>query len=268
MSIVVISRMPYSKGKDIATELANQLDYQCVSRDDLAAASTDFNISATEVLRAQQGAPSFLDRFTHGKERYHTFIRESFLERILGDNIVYHGLSSHVFVKGVKNILKVGIVANSQDRIKAVMEAKNYSWDRARSFLQKKDKGQNSWSHLRYGIDTRDPRLYDVILHINSLSVSTAVETLRFLVQTPAFQTTSESMQQVSDLLSAAKMQTRLVDYFPKASVNCEDGTAHVRVSAPRLHQDKIMAQVRQLIGEMDGINDLQIKTTPIYHPD
>ena len=268
MSIVVISRMPYSKGKEIATELAGQLGYQCISRDDLAAASTDFNISATEVLRAQHGAPSFLDRFTHGKERYHAFIRESFLERILGDNIVYHGLSSHVFVKDVKNILKVGIVANSQDRISAVMEAKNYSWDQARAFLQKEDKGQTRWSHLRYGIDTRDPRLYDVILHINSLSVSTAVETLRFLVQTPTFQTTSESTQQLTDLLSAAKMQTRLVPYFPNASVTCEDGTAHVHINAPRLRQKEIIAQVRQLIGQVEGISDLQINTSGIYHPD
>lgn len=268
MSIVVISRMPYSKGKAIATELARQLGYECVSRDDLAAASTDFNISATEVLRAQHGTPSFLDRFTHGKERYHAFIRETFLERISGDNIVYHGLSSHVFVKDVKNILKVGIVANSLDRINAVMEAKNYSWDRARAFLQKKDKDQDDWSHLRYGIDTRDPQLYDVILHINSLTVSTAVETLRFLVQTPAFQTTPESTQQLVDLLTAAKIQTRLVEYFPNASVTCEDDTAHVGINAPRLRQKEITAQVRQLIGPIDGINDLKIDTSGIYHPD
>ena len=268
MSIIVISRMPYSRGKEIAVKLARQLNYQCLSRDDLAAMSDEFNVSSTEILRAQHGAPSFLDRFTHGAERYQAFIRETFLDRIQKDNVIYNGLSAHVFVKDVKNILKVGIVATAQDRIRALIDAKNYSWDKAKRLLEKKDKGESDWAYLRYGIDTQNPKLYDVILHIDSLSVDDAVETLFLLAQKPIFQTTTETSRQLADLLLAAKVQRRLVRYYPKAAVNSDGGNVNVRVAVPRLHQNKIKAEINQLTYQIDGINKLHIDTSGIYHPE
>ncbi len=268
MSIIVISRMPYSKGKEIAVKVARHLNHQCLSRDDLAAMSDQFNIPATEILRALHGAPSFMDRFTNGMERYHAFIREALLERLQQDNIVYHGLAGHVFVKDVKNILKVGIVANAEDRIQTLMDAKNYSWEKAKALLEKEDKGQSDWAYLRYGIDTRDPKLYDIILHVDSLSIDDTVETLLFLAQKPTFQTTPETRDQIADLLLAAKIQHRLVRYFPKAAVTCEAGKANVRVAIPRLRQDEIMAQIKQMTASIDGINKLYLDTRGAYHPE
>jgi len=268
MSIIVISRMPYSKGKEIAVKLAQKLHYHCLSRDDIAAMSEKFNISATEVLRAQHGAPSFFDRFTNGVERYQAFVREAFLRRIQHDDIVYHGLSAHVFVKYAPNILKVGIVTNTEDRIQALMAAKNYSRAKAVTILQKNDKGQSEWAHLRYGIDTRDPQQYDVILHIDQLSAADAVETLFHLARKPAFQTTEATRKQLANLLQAAKIQRRLVRYFPKAAVCCEGSNAHIQVAIPRLHQDKIIAQIKQLVAPIEGIRKLHFNIRGVYYPE
>src|SRR4030067_3303618 len=101
MPIVTISRGSYSKGKEVAEKVAQRLGYDCISRDILVEASEHFNIPEIKLVRALHDAPSVLERFTYGKERYLAYIESAFLERVQMDNVVYHGLAGHFFLKGV-----------------------------------------------------------------------------------------------------------------------------------------------------------------------
>ena len=80
MAIVTISRGSYTKGKEIAEKVAEKLGYECCSRDVLLEASEEFNIPEIRLVRALHDAPSVLERFTHGKERYVAFIQQALLE--------------------------------------------------------------------------------------------------------------------------------------------------------------------------------------------
>ena len=101
MSIITISRGSYSKGKEVAEEVAQTLGYECVSREILLEASEHFNIPEIKLVRALHDAPSILERFTYGKERYIAYITAAFLEHVHQDNVVYHGLAGQFFLKGV-----------------------------------------------------------------------------------------------------------------------------------------------------------------------
>ena len=63
MSIVIISRGSYSRGKEVAEKVAQELGYECISRDVLIEASEDFHVPEIKLLRAIRDAPSLLDRF-------------------------------------------------------------------------------------------------------------------------------------------------------------------------------------------------------------
>ena len=117
MGVITISRGSYSKGKAVAEKLAQHLGYECISRDLLLETSAHFNINELKLVRAIHDAPSFFERFEHGKEKYIIFIREAFLKHIRKDNVVYHGLAGHFLCLGIPNILKVRINANLEDRI-------------------------------------------------------------------------------------------------------------------------------------------------------
>jgi len=146
MSIVTISRGSYSKGKEIAEKLAQKLGYECISRDILLEASESFNIPEVKLIRAIHDAPSILERFTFGKERYIAFVREAFLEHIAKDNIVYHGLAGQFLAKGVPSILKVRITANMEDRVREEMRRENIAEKEARYILKKDDEERRKWS--------------------------------------------------------------------------------------------------------------------------
>jgi cytidylate kinase len=263
MSIITISRGSYSRGKEIAEKLAERLGYECISRDIILEASEHFNVPEVKLIRTIHDAPSILDRFTHGKEKYMAFIREAFLKHVQKDNIIYHGLAGHFFLTGVPHVMKVRIIANIEERVKEEMKRENITEEEALYILRKDDEERRKWSLHLYGIDTWRSSLYDVVLHINKLRVSDAVDILTDIVQRPCFQTTPESQQQLDDLVSGAEAKIKLLDKYPRASVECHDGILYVSVSAPLIQEKMIDKQITQILSNVNGIKEVRTNITP-----
>jgi len=118
VAIITISRGSYSKGREIAEKLAEALGYDCVSREVLIGASGRFNVPEIKLVRALHDAPKVLDRFSNGKKKYVAYIKQAFLEHVQIDNVVYHGLAGHFFLRGVGHALKVRIIADLNDRVR------------------------------------------------------------------------------------------------------------------------------------------------------
>ena len=204
MPIITISRGSYSRGKEVAEKLARKLGYECISRDILLAASEQFNIPEIKLIRAIHDAPSILERFTHGKERYVAFLRSTLLKHVQKDNVVYHGLAGHYFLQGIPHVIKVRIMADLEDRVQEEMRRENISAEEARHILRKDDDERRRWGIQLYGVDTWDPKLYDMVLHIKSLTVNDAVDLISKAAQLPRFQATPESQRLLDDMVRAA----------------------------------------------------------------
>lgn len=206
MSLITISRGSYSKGREIAEMVAQKLDYECISRDILIEASKDFNIPELKLVRAIHDAPSFFDKFSLKKEKYINYIQTAILRHFERDNVVYHGLAGHFFVAGVSHVLKVRIIADMQERVKLEAEREGISRERALEILKKDDEERRKWSMDLYGIDTNNPNLYDLVIHINRITVDHAVDIICETVKLKEFQTTSASQQFLSGLVRLSEV--------------------------------------------------------------
>ena len=264
MGVITISRGSYSKGKEIAEKLAQKLQYDCISREILLQASDQFNVKEAKLIRALHDAPSFLDRFQHGKEKFTAFIHEVFLGYIQKDNIVYHGLAGHYFTKGIPNVLKVRINSTLEERIKEEMRRENISENEARYLLVKDDEERRKWGISLYGIDTHNCELYDVVLQIDSLKVNDAVEVLFNIAKRDCFQTTSESRAISKDKFLAAKAFSAIVDKFPKANVKCKDASVFVGVESNLTQEEKISDQIKVLLENIAEIKDVKVGVIPL----
>ena len=222
-------------------------------------ASAHFNIHEIKLIRAIHDAPSILERFKHGKKKYNIFIREAFLEHIRKDNVIYHGLAGHFFSKGIPNILKVRIIANLDDRIREEMDREHISEKEARYILKKDDEERRKWSMHLYGVDSNDPRLYDIVLHIDNLEVDDTVEILAHIAKRPCFQTTPESQKITHDYYLAAKAQETLFDRFPSAGVRCNNGVVYVTIETVLSQEQEIINQITDILKQKDieGIKDV-----------
>ena len=255
MPIITISRGSYSHGKEVAEKLAQRLGYECFSRDILLEASEQFNIPEIKLVRAIHDAPRILERFTYGKERYVAYIRATLLKHVQKDNVVYHGLAGHYMLGGIPHVVKVRILADLEDRVQEEMRREKISADEARYIIKKDDDERRRWGIQIFGIDTWDPRLYDMVLHIKSLSVGDAVDLIAHAAQLPHFQATPESQQMVDDLTLAASIEAALVEEFPSAKVEAKHGEVFVTIQGTVGDEEQTVALVQRLANKAAGID-------------
>lgn len=253
MPIITISRGSYSRGKEVAEKLAQELGYECISRDILLQASNEFNLPEIKLIRALHDAPSVLDRFTYGKEKYVAYIRSALLTYAQQDNIVYHGLAGHFLLQGIPHVLKVRILADLEIRVAEEMRREGISAAEARNLLVKDDEERRKWGLHLYGADPWDPMLYDLVIHLNSITVDEAVGLISQAAKLHGFQTTPQSQKTLDDLALGAQLQADLVEQYPSVKVSAKD--REVIVSIMGMADEKaLVSQVKRIAEENAGV--------------
>ena len=264
MAVITISRGSYSHGKGVAEKVALKLGYECIAREVLLEASEHFNIPEVKLVEAFQDAPSVLDRFRYGKEKYIAYIQAALLKHFQKDKVVYHGLAGHFFVKGVPHVLKVRIIADLAERVGIVMQRDGVSRKEALSFLKKIDKERSRWSRYLYGIDTSDPSLYDLVVHIRKYTVDDAVNLICNSVSLRQFRTTAESQKAMDDLALAAEVKAALIDKKPDADISAHDGVISIKTKAHESQESALKRDMETLIRRIPGIKEIKIEVKPV----
>ncbi len=264
MAIITISRGSFSKGKEVAQSVARNLGYECVSREILIEASEQFNIPEIKLERALHDAPSILQRLTYGKERYLAYITAAFLERVHHDNVVYHGLAGQFLLHGVSHVLKVRILADMEDRVELEMKREHLSREDALARLRKDDQERRKWSHHLFGLDTWDPSLYDLVLHVHKLHVENAVNIICETAQLEQFKTTPESQRTLDNLLLAARVKVRLVHDFPAVEVQAEDGKVTIDAKVNLTVAPELADQIKTMAQQTPGVKEVYMHPVPV----
>jgi cytidylate kinase len=263
MAIITVSRGSYSKGRELAEKVAQRLGYECISREVLLEASKEFNIPEIKLVRAIHDAPSILDRFVYGKEKYVAFIQAAICRHLKNDNVVYCGLAGHFFVGDVSHALRVRVVADMQARVNAEMEREGIAAREAERILKKDDEERRKWSMFLYGIDTREPRNYDMILHISKITVDDAVDIVCHTVALENFKTTAASQQAMDDLALAAEAKAVLVSSRPDVEVQAANGIVDITTAAPEVHYQTISEELQKAVQSIAGVKDVRLHIVP-----
>jgi cytidylate kinase len=248
MPVITISRGSYSHGREVAEKLAQKLGYECVSREVILSASKQFNIPEMTLVRAVHDAPSVLDRFSNGKQKYLAYFRQALLECLHRDKMVYHGLGGHYFLRGISHVLKVRIIADLDDRVSEEMRREGLSAEEARNTIMKDDDARRRWGQYIFGSDPADPALYDLVLNIKSLMVDEAAEIIAQTAKLDRFQPTSESLRTARLLFLAARLQAALVDEIPSIAVEVKNGDIVATAKGYWTEGKKLLASITQLI--------------------
>lgn len=259
MTIVTISRGSFSMGRAVAEKAAKRLGFECLSRDVLIEASDKFNIPEIKLVHAVIDAPSFLNRFTHGQESYIAYIQSALTRHLCQDNIVYHGLAGHVFLKNVSHVLKVCIIADMETRVANLMESERMSEQVAISWLTKVDKERRKWTQQLYGVDPWDPVLYDMVIKIEKFDPDEAAEMIYQSARLNRFAATADSRREMEDLALACEVKADLAAKFPGVKVTNTGGNIVVYIGAGDHNHRKLSSSANGLRTKMKGINNIEI---------
>ncbi len=259
MAIITISRGSFSKGREVAEKVAQILGYTCISREVLLEASEHFNIDEIKLEHALHDAPSILERFTYGRERYLAYIAAAILEKVHNDNVIYHGLAGQFFLHGVSHVLKVRILADLDDRVALMMTRRQLSKKQAIDQLDRDDHERRQWSKHLFGVDTWDSCLYDMVLHVHKLKVDDAANLICQAAQMEQFKATPASQKVLDDLVTAALVRARLVHDYPTVQVHADDGIVTVDVKFNQTMEPELTDEIKALVQEMPGIKDVRM---------
>lgn len=266
MAIITISRGSYSRGKEVAERVAKKLGYDCISRDILLDASEMFKIPEIKLIRAIKDSPSALDRFHNGKERYVAYIQAALLRYLKEDNIVYHGLAGHFFVKDIAHVLKVRIIAGMEDRVRLEMEREKVSEEKAVKTIIKNDEQRRKWSLFLYGIDTWESSLYDLIIHIKNINANDAADIICNAASLDRFKTTEESQKAIEDLALAAEVKATLMDLSPYVETTADNGVINIMAKMHEYGKADIEFQLKKIAGSIKGVKEVNIRVLPVTH--
>lgn len=263
MAVITISRGSYHKGRQVALKVAETLGYRCIAREVILDACKEFNIPEIQLRRAIHDAPSILERFTHGREKYIASFRAALLSHLLTDNVVYHGLAGHFFVGGAVRVLKVRIIADMEDRVRSEMEREGVSREEALRTLTGDDEERRKWGLSLYGIDTANPALYDLVIHVrDETTVDHAAGMICRAAAFKGFERDARSQRALETLAFDARVKAALVRISPEAEVRGDNGFVRVNVRVPLEEEDDLVEALRIAAESVPGVMRVDIKVS------
>ncbi len=263
MPIVTISRGSYTRGRNFAEKLAEKMGYESISREVLINASEQFNIPEIKLRKALHDAPSTLERFTHGKQKYIAYIKNAILQHMVKDNVIYHGLAGHAFLPKIDHLLRIRVRADLADRVQEEMRRESISEEDARYRLNKDDEERRKWSIFVTGHDPCDPNQYELMLNASSIPIDDMVDIVAQLLQKPYLQATPESQKVVEELAKASEIKAKLVETYPEVEVQCIDQTAVVSVQGSISQEESLARSIREMIKDVQGIENVRVHVVP-----
>lgn len=210
MPIITISRFTMSGGETLAKCLSEKLGIPAVSREVLAQVAGQFGLSES-LLREQLEKTKGLTYGPSPERRlYLSALQLALAERAQQGSFIYHGHAGHLLLKGIPQILKVGIVAPLPFRAQKLMKQENVSWEEAMRSIRQMDEARIKWVRFLYDVEWLDPSLYDLVINIACVSLETACELIVCALRQEQFKESAEYKHLVEDFLLASRVKLQL----------------------------------------------------------
>ena len=239
------------------------MGYESISREILAEAGGYYGASEDDLCRALTEKQRIIRDMGVERIHYLAYIRAYLLKAVERGNFVYHGHAGHLLLKDVPHVLKVRVVAGMDFRIRAAMANNNLNRDEAMAYIGKMDDERARWTRFLYGVDWRDPALYDLVVNLDHMSISSACELVCRAVRLDEFKETPEWEKAKHDLAFGAEVRAMIaLDRSVGASdkgieVEANDGMITIKGKVSSLSDAE---KIRHVPLGLPGVRDVVMK--------
>ncbi len=256
MAVITISRGSFSGGKALAECLADKLGHRCVDRDALVKRATTFGVSEVELQDVLERPPSFWERVQHKKYVYLTLLQAALVEEVRQGSVVYHGNAGHLLLRGLSHVLRVRIVAPLRRRVAFLTSSLQLSEEKAVAEIERRDQRRAKWTHYLYGVDWKDPSLYDLVLNLESVSIAEACTCVAAFAQQPSFTETTESRAATENLALSSKVRAMLALNVSTSDLELEVVAREGALSlAGKVRDSRQRQEVEKIVRGVPGVN-------------
>ena len=210
MTIVTISRFTHSGGDTLAGCLAERLGIPSISREVLKEVAAQFGITESLLKEQLEKTQGFIHGPSPERRVYLAALQLALAEKALQGPFIYHGHAGQLLLKGVPQILKVGIVASLQSRARKLAEKEKISLEEAKKSIEQSDEARIKWVRFLYDVYWLDPSLYDLVINIEFIGLDTACDLIAFTLGQEQFKEKPENQALVEDFVLASRVKFQL----------------------------------------------------------
>jgi cytidylate kinase len=210
-----------------------------------------------------EGSASLFERWKIDKKKLSRFTAEEILELARGGNVLIRGWGATALLRPIAHVVCVRVCAPMAFREGVMMERLGVS-DRelVRREIERNDAAHTRIIHSFFGVDWRNPLLYDLVLNTERLPIETCVKFVRQLAESPAFQETEASRSVLTDKLVEARVRSLLDEHFGIAGggMSSVDGTVTggmVTLTGTTINIE-LMEEAERLVRRIEGVKEVE----------
>jgi cytidylate kinase len=210
MTVVTISRFTSSGGETLANCLAEKMGVPSISREVLKEVAGQFGITESLLREQLERTRGLIHGPSQERRVYLAALQLALAEKALQGPFVYHGHAGHFLLKGLPQILKVGIVASLQFRAQKLAKKENLSLEDAVKSIKQSDESRIKWVRFLYDVYWLDPSLYDLIINIEFVTLETACELIACTLKQDQFREKPGDKTLREDFVLASRVKAQL----------------------------------------------------------
>jgi cytidylate kinase len=189
MAVITFSREAHSGTQDLARQVARRLGYRYVSRDELthAVAARSGVERVPQTVESEGRALSMWEQLgeqlSGDREPYVAALKAVITELAMADNVVIVGHGAGQFLRDVRTVVRVFVVAPMQDRVQRLLAEGVEDAERARRLIDQQDRESAEYVRYLFGIDWLDAHQWDLVINTGRADTQAALEMLVYYTQ-------------------------------------------------------------------------------------
>lgn len=232
MPLIAMTREMGSLGKDVAAGVAARTGKRVVYHEIIEPIANKMRLRKSHVERFLDGKSGIWERLTTDRTSLSIFTADETFKFLRDDSTgVIRGWGAVHLLKNIPHVIRVRVCAPLETRIARMMERLSTDdREKVESEIQVSEEAHTAITKRHFGVNWRDPELYDLVLSTERLSVEECVEEVECMMKKRCFQETPESVRMVDNLAAEWSVRSALRrDERTKETsitVECDAGTA------------------------------------------
>ncbi len=265
MNFITFSEMIGSRGEDIAKQVAAELKYSYFGEEELSATASK-NSFFSILQKFDEKGPNLFERFFSEKPKIYLDRFQSMIydEAQKGDT-VFFGRGSQLLLNSFGCALHVLVTGSEEKRIEVVMAQNTVGKEVAKKIVERSDHDKRGFIRYAFDEDWLNPKLYDLIINTDKLSVAPAVNLVVGAATSNEIGTCGiDSIDLLGRLSLQRKVESALLELDINRShifTTVEDiKTIRLSGLVNSLSEKEIVEEsVRKVAGVIRVINDIQV---------
>jgi cytidylate kinase len=161
-------------GEEIARRVAKELNYAYYGEKELYNAASEMGF-LMDIKKLDEKSPAFLDRFFSERPKIYLDRLQSVIYEVAKKgNAVFFGRGSQLLLQSFDCAFHVLVTGSMEKRIKRVIEENQAARGVVERMVHQSDHDKRGFIRFAFDEDWLNPRLYDLILNTDKLSVDAA----------------------------------------------------------------------------------------------